>query len=56
MVLGQESYKMLMTLDEGVLKKLNNPIVNQYLKVLKPIFYDQSLKMIEKTLQFMTYP
>ena len=46
MVLGQELCMMLLTPDGRVVKKPNNPIINQFLKVLKPIFWDQCPTMI----------
>ena len=41
MVLAQEACRILYTPDGKVVKKPNNPASPQYLKVLKPIFWDQ---------------
>ena len=41
LVLGHEFCKTLYTPDGRVVKKPNNPVVNQFLKVLKPIVGDQ---------------
>ena len=41
LVLGQESCRQLLTPEGRVVKKPNNPAASQYLKVLKPIVWDQ---------------
>ena len=46
LVLGQESCKLLTTPEGKIVKKPNNSAVNQYLKVLKPIFWDQRPSMV----------
>ena len=46
LVLGHESCKILYTPDGKVVKKPNNPYVNQYLKVLKPFVWDQRSSMV----------
>ena len=46
MVLAQEACRVLYTPDGKVVKKPNNPASPQYLKVLKPIFWDQRPSLI----------
>jgi hypothetical protein len=46
LVLGQDSCRVLITPEGKVVKKPNNPVVNQYLKVLKPILWDQRPSMV----------
>jgi len=46
MVLGQESCRTLWTPEGTVVKKQGKPQVNQFLKVLKPILWDQRPAMI----------
>ena len=46
LVLAQEACRVLYTPDSKVVKKPNNPASLQYLKVLKPIFWDQCPSLI----------
>ena len=46
LVLGQDSCRTLYTPEGRVVKKPNNPAVNQFLKVLKPVVWDQRPTMV----------
>ena len=46
LVLGHESCRTLYTLDGRAVREPNNPAVNQYLKVLKPIVWDHLPTMV----------
>ena len=46
LILGQDSCRTLITPEGRVVKKPGNTHVNQYLKVLKPIFWDQRPSMV----------
>ena len=46
LVLGQDSCKILYTLDVKLVKIFNDPALNQYLKVFKPIIWDRHPFMV----------
>lgn len=46
LVLGQESCRILYTPKGRIVKESNNQVVNQYLKVLKPIVWDSRPSMV----------
>jgi hypothetical protein len=46
LVLGQDACRVLITPEGTVVKKPGNPAVNQYLKVLKPVIWDQRPSMV----------
>ena len=56
LVLAQEACRTLMTRDGGIVRKPNNPKSPQYLKVMKPIFWDQRPTLMNVPYTLKTTP